>query len=127
MMPLNVMNCTSKEDICGISVVKKLGEPARRLRRMLIDVHVNVKILRWLLWIYASAVVGRTLTKRVLVSRDFIDESARTSEKQMETLNYFQHILSYSYGYDVMGKNIWASRKNTAFKNIFKLEGLLNP
>lgn len=95
MTPLHVTNCTSKGDIGGISVVKKLGEPARRLRRMLIDVHVNVKILRWRLWIYASAVVGRSLTKRVLVSRDFTDESTGTSEKQMETLNYFQHTLYY--------------------------------
>lgn len=34
------------------------------------------------LWIYASAVVGRTLTNRVLVSRDLTEESAGSSGKQ---------------------------------------------
>lgn len=31
------------------------------------------------MWIYASAVVGRTLTNTVLVSRDFTDESGGNS------------------------------------------------
>lgn len=38
--------------------------------------------LRLLPLLYASAVVGRTLTKRDLVSRDFTDESAGSSEKK---------------------------------------------
>lgn len=41
--------------------------------------YVDAKILTQLLWIYASAVVGRTLTYRVLVSRDFTEESDGSS------------------------------------------------
>lgn len=46
--------------------------------------NVDAKIGRWLFSIYASAVVGTTLTNRVLVSRDFTDESAGSSEKQRD-------------------------------------------
>lgn len=45
------------------------------------ETNAEAKILKWLLWIYASAVVGKTLTKRVLVSKAFTDESAGSSEK----------------------------------------------
>lgn len=58
----------------GLGTVR---EPARHQRHNLMANNP-----RWLLGIYASAVVGRTLTNSVLVSRDLTDESAGSSEKQ---------------------------------------------
>lgn len=45
------------------------------------ETKLDAKNPRWLLRVYASAVVGRTLTNSVLVSRDLTDESAGSSEK----------------------------------------------
>lgn len=52
---------------------------------------------RWFLGIYASAVVGRTLTNSVLVSRDFTDESAGSSEEQKK-IKYWKKNLSQHVG-----------------------------
>ncbi len=47
------------------------------------------------LWIYASAVVGITLTKRVLVSKVFTDESVGSSEKQKHILLVKSFVYTY--------------------------------
>lgn len=52
------------------------------------ETNVDRKTPGGLFWIYASAVVGRTLTNRVLVSRDFTEESAGSTEKHRETKSY---------------------------------------
>lgn len=56
---------------------------------------VNGEGVTWLLRVYASAVVGRTLTNRVLVSNDFTDESADTSEKHRLTPESKLHFILF--------------------------------